>query len=482
MRHFALEQGRRGFAVHYVQTAEAYDSAIKGLAHLGAIDVMEPGRTRAANVAGTRSQVRGIVRTVPHEGWLSDPSDFHATQKAEGPWRMDRFYRHMRQKTGLLMDGKKPEGGKYSFDADNRQPWKGEPALPTPPTFSPDEITLEVCELVATQFSHHPGELSPQALPATDDDAQMLWNWAKQSCMVHFGPFEDAMTHSVEWLVSHPHLASAQSAPPATSHGGRRRRLPGHPASVEGKASFAKCWDGESSCATFTAETDGFRSMPGGVRPSRGEDPWRRWLQSLGRRFNRPSAHDGLDGGAKPNALGAKRAIPPVFWGEASGLACLDRVVQDVWSEAYSHHITRLMILCNLAALLDLEPRQVSDWFWVAYADAYDWVVEPNVLGMGLFATGELMTTKPYISGTPYIQKMSDYCQSCRFPPQEELPDLESVLGLPGPARRQTRQCCAAASATRIVEKARRGQTRARSSDLRVGLENTGSWPVSPPR
>ena len=103
-------------------------------------------------------------------------------------------------------------------------------------------------------------------------------------------------------------------------------------------------------------------------------------------------------------------------------MACLDRVIQDVWHEAYSHHITRLMILGNLATLLGVSPRALTDWFWVAYADAYDWVVEPNVLGMATFGLGPLFVTKPYVSGAAYIDKMSDYCSSCRFHPKRSCP------------------------------------------------------------
>jgi deoxyribodipyrimidine photolyase-related protein len=103
-------------------------------------------------------------------------------------------------------------------------------------------------------------------------------------------------------------------------------------------------------------------------------------------------------------------------------LACLDHVVRGVWIDGYGHHITRLMILCNLATLLDVSPRELADWFWVAYTDAYDWVVEPNVLGMGTFALGDLMTTKPYVSGAAYIDRMSDYCKECAFHPKKNCP------------------------------------------------------------
>lgn len=80
------------------------------------------------------------------------------------------------------------------------------------------------------------------------------------------------------------------------------------------------------------------------------------------------------------------------------------------------------MVLSNLATLLAISPRDLADWFWVAYTDAYDWVVEPNVLGMGTFGLGDLFTTKPYVSGAAYINKMSDYCGGCSFSPKHDCP------------------------------------------------------------
>ena len=120
--------------------------------------------------------------------------------------------------------------------------------------------------------------------------------------------------------------------------------------------------------------------------------------------------------------MNSRMDLPPACWGEKSGLVCLDHVVEDVWAEGYSHHLTRLMVLSNLGALLDVRPREIADWFWVAYTDAYDWVVEPNVIAMGAFAVGEPMTAKSYISGAAYINRMSDFCPTCRFDPQKNCP------------------------------------------------------------
>lgn len=125
---------------------------------------------------------------------------------------------------------------------------------------------------------------------------------------------------------------------------------------------------------------------------------------------------------AWPNLLQSHQPLPAAFWGKPSGLACVDHVVQDVLATGYSHHITRLMVLGNVASLLDVEPRHLTDWFWAAYVDAYDWVVEPNVLAMATFAVGDVMTTKPYIAGSGYLHKMSDYCGACVFHPKASCP------------------------------------------------------------
>jgi deoxyribodipyrimidine photolyase-related protein len=166
--------------------------------------------------------------------------------------------------------------------------------------------------------------------------------------------------------------------------------------------------------------TDGFRRLEGievPVAERPGDGGFGRWRGEPWQ----PSDESG-DGGAMPSVLATEMPLPPAFWGTPSGLACLDTVVRHVWEDAYSHHITRLMILANVATLLGVSPRELTDWFWVAYHDAYDWVVEPNVLAMGTFGAGDVLSTKPYVSGAAYIHKMSDYCASCAFDPKTNCP------------------------------------------------------------
>ena len=193
MRHFALEQAARGVAVRYVDAGEDdYATTLRALHNeLGAMRVMRPAELEL------RDELQpllddGVLEEVPHDGWLTTTEDFAAIKGP--PWRMDSFYRQVRKRTGVLMEAGKPIGGKYSFDADNRERWDGDPPAPPLPTFEVDEVTREVCELVERAFADHPGTLRPEHLPATRDDAERLWAWALDECMVHFGPYEDAMS------------------------------------------------------------------------------------------------------------------------------------------------------------------------------------------------------------------------------------------------------------------------------------------------
>ena len=388
LRHFALEQAERGVAVRHVATDDDYATTLRALA-----DELGPMRVQRPAERELRAELRplledGALAELPHEGWLTTRDDFDAC--GAPPWRMDAFYRHVRRRTGVLMESGKPIGGKFSFDADNRKPWRGEPAAPDEPTFEPDAITREVIELVEREFADHPGRVRAEHLPATRDDAERQWRWALQQCLPHFGPFEDAMSTRSSGLF-HTRLS-----PLLNLH----RLLP------------------QRVLDDVIAAELPLNSKEGFVRQVLG---WREFVRHV------HEATDGLrslgDAAIDDNALRGDMALPAVFWGDApSGLRCLDNVVDDVWREAYSHHITRLMVLGNLATLLGVSPRELTDWFWVAYADAYDWVVEPNVLAMATFAVGELMTTKPYVAGAAYISKMSDSCKSCAFDPKKTCP------------------------------------------------------------
>jgi deoxyribodipyrimidine photolyase-related protein len=422
LRHFALEQAGRGVAVRHVTGDGPYSELLEPLVtELGPLRSMQPAEREL------RSDLAPLVRKqrieiIPHEGWLTTSARFEAAFAGGKRWRMDGFYRHVRRETGILMRDGKPVGGKLSFDSDNRKPWRGDPPAPKPPRHPLDEIKQEVIDRVDAEFSDHPGRIDPGALAATAKDAERTWRWARRHCMEHFGPFEDAMSRHSRTLF-HTQISALLNL-----HRLLPARIVADVASMDipiaSQEGFIRQVLGWREFVHHVHDaTDGFRSLPDGFEPPResapGDGGYARWS---GKRWRSGRAPTRVDGGASPSALDASASIPPAFWGTTSGLACLDTVTSEVWDTGYGHHITRLMVLSNLATLLGISPREVADWFWVAYTDAYDWVVEPNVLGMGTFALGDLFTTKPYVSGAAYIDKMSDYCGKCAFSPKKDCP------------------------------------------------------------
>lgn len=383
MRHFALEQAARGVAIRHIVAEGSYSEALAPLVReLGPLRVMEPAERELREDLKPLIAAPGLQQ-IAHEGWLTTAEQFRRSH-AGPPWRMDAFYRFVRRDTGILMEQGKPVGGKFSHDAENRKPWRGEPPAPSPPCFCTDEITQEVGELIESRYATHPGQLRLDALPATKRDADALWSWARQECLASFGPFEDAMSVRSRGLF-HTRVSSLVNI---------GRLLP------------------RELISDVLAMALPLSSREGFVRQLLG---WREFVRHI---------HRETDGfrSVRTDVLGNGSPLPPAYWGRSSGLACLDRVVADVWLEGWSHHITRLMVLSNVATLLDFSPRELTDWFWIAYTDAFDWVVEPNVLAMGTYAVGDLMTTKPYIAGAAYINRMSDYCGGCAFDPKVNCP------------------------------------------------------------
>lgn len=467
-RQFALEQAARGVAVRYLHTAGTYAEALRDVAReTGPLTMMRAAEWELRHeLAGLIDEA--LIEEVTHEGWLTTVEDFEGrasvararrlhSEKARrvqaedrgaytstGPWRMDAFYRRVRTRLRILMAGREPVGGRWSFDDDNREPWRGAPAPPAPPTFEHDAVTREVADLVEERFSSHPGSVDLRHLPATAAHAEQLWTWALAHCLPHFGPYEDAMSRRDDGLF-HTRVSALLNL---------HRLLPARlvrdverlDAPLNSREGFIRQIIGWREYVRHVHEaTDGFTRLPDGDVPRAatpgdgGFGRWRAHLRGKRRTLNAerrtqgaerrtPNADGGTAsvaasyGGSTVNALDARTPIPLAYWGAPSGLACLDHVVQGVWRDAWSHHIPRLMVLSNIAALLDVDPRELTDWFWIAYVDAYDWVVEPNVLGMGTYATGPLMTTKPYVAGAGYIARMSDYCEACAFDPKRSCP------------------------------------------------------------
>jgi deoxyribodipyrimidine photolyase-related protein len=430
MRHFALEQQLRGVSVLYHFSEKSHGQALLELQskhRIHALTCMIPAE-RELRLDLSIAQQDGLsLNFVPDETWASTRQDFLDTYGPYKPGKsyvMDHFYRRMRQKTEVLMQNAKPVGGRFSFDADNRKPYKGEVNVPKAPDYPPDAITSEVIDFVESRYGHHFGTTDHFDLPCTQSDCDRLWRFFLDHQLDYFGQFEDAMRddhgqlfHSkVSALLNlgrllAPHLirdvadrAAKGQAPLASCEGFIRQIL--------GWREFMR---------HVHEQTDGFRLLKGHVpqeKRSRPQEVSPNQTEPEASAY-KPRASSDPYAGATPSALHASLPLPAVYWGVESGLHCIDTVVAQVIQDGWSHHITRLMILSNLATLCGFSPRELTDWFWFAYVDAYDWVVEPNVLGMATYADGGLTATKPYVSGAAYINRMSNFCGHCRYDPKK---------------------------------------------------------------
>jgi deoxyribodipyrimidine photolyase-related protein len=417
LRHFAIEQAERGVAIRHVVSRGSYADALAEVAAaVGPLVAIEPAE-RELRIDLGPLVARGALSFEPHDGWLTTAADFDESQGGP-PFRMDVFYRHVRKKSGILMQGDRPLGEKFSHDADNRRAWHGEPPAPEPPAFRADAITEEVAALVEERFARHPGRIRLDLLPSTARDAEASLEWFAREALEHFGPFEDAMSTRSRGLF-HSRLS-----PLINLHRILPRRIleavAGADVPLSSKEGFVRQLLGWREYMRHVHRaTDGFREIDPPPARRTTDGGFAHWS---GQPFRSEGDRANADDGAAPSHLGAGHPLPAAWWGERSGFRCLDEVVASVWDEGWSHHIARLMILSNVAALLDVDPRELTDWFWVAYVDAYDWVVEPNVLAMSTFATGPLLTTKPYVAGAGYVDKMSDYCGDCAFDPKRTCP------------------------------------------------------------
>ncbi len=405
-RHFALEQAARGVKVIYIFTEKSFGDGLLEAQEkydLKRITMMHPAE-RELRLDLNQALKRGLrLEEIEDSTWLTREAEFdevfgiNQTTRPQS-FLMDRFYRAMRKRTGLLMENGKPVGGKFSYDQENRKPYRGQVPVPERPRYAPDEITKEVLQLVAEQFPTHFGSLDGFDLPVTANDCRATWQFALKHLLPHFGPWEDAMVSDQPDLF-HSKISALMNL---------SRVLP--------------CEAVDDVAAAHAEGGIPLASAEGFIRQILG---WREFMRHVHRATDGyrdlqvpyEKAAKGMYAGAAPTALNATLPLPAAYWGEPSGWNCLDTVVRQVVSEGWSHHITRLMVLSNLATLCGFSPRELTDWFWIAYVDAYDWVVEPNVLGMSTYGDGGVTATKPYVSGAAYINRMSDYCKGCKFDP-----------------------------------------------------------------
>lgn len=298
---------------------------------------------------------------------------------------MEPFYRRMRKRYGILVEDGKPVGGKWNFDANNRNKLKANDLgeLPEPLMFSND-----VGEILRRLERH---EVSTIGLP----EKMLLWpiNRAQslsllahfcRVCLPKFGQFQDAMTKNspTQWSLYHSRLSFALNT-----------KLLSPKEVVDAALSAYSC-----DARIDLAQIEGF------VRQIIG---WREYIRGI-YWANMPNY-------GSINSLAASRKLPDYFWHGQIKMSCLNQAITQSLDYAYAHHIQRLMVTGNFCLLTEIEPDQVDEWYLGVYIDAIEWVEMPNTRGMALFADGGIVGTKPYAASGAYIQRMSDYCKGCHY-------------------------------------------------------------------
>ncbi|MBM3979917.1 MAG: cryptochrome/photolyase family protein [Planctomycetes bacterium] len=335
------------------------------------VDPTDDWLLRRLTAACAAARMKLTVHDDPH--FLTPPSEIDAFTAGKGKLFFTDFYIRQRKRLKVLLtpDGK-PVGGKWSFDADNRKklPTTVRPQVPAVPP--ENGFVREAREYVRTHFPDAPGSDAPFVYPTSTTEARAWLADFLEHRFADFGVYEDAIS-TRERVLFHSVLTPALNV---------------------GLLSPAEVTD----AALKYADRVPLNSLEGFVRQVIG---WREFVRLVYRTRGREQR--------TRNYWGYTRPIPAAFYTGTTGIAPVDHVIRSVLDTAYCHHIERLMILGNFVLLCDLSPDAVYQWFMELFIDAYDWVMVPNVYGMSQFADGGGMTTKPYISGSSYVLKMSDF-------------------------------------------------------------------------
>ena len=389
MRHFAEELRTAGWTVDYVKLDARESQGSFSAQVTQAVAEHQPERiivTEAAEwrvsqiLAGWQTQLSVPVDILPDDRFLCTPSAFRDWAEGRKQLRMEYFYRDMRRKTGLLMDGDKPAGGKWNFDAENRKAADANLFMPRPSAFPPDAITQDVQALTEARFGNHFGELAPFWFAVTRTDAEAAFKAFVEHALPHFGDYQDAMVEGEPFLY---HSVIAQYLNCGLLDPLRVCRQV-EAAYRSGKAPL-------NAAEGFIRQIIGWREYVRGIY----------WLK--------------MPGYDRSNFLGHTRPLPEFYWTAETGMACVKAAVTQTRDEAYAHHIQRLMITGNFAMLAGIDPYTLHEWYLSVYADAYEWVELPNTVGMSQFADGGLLASKPYAASGAYINRMSNYCKSCQY-------------------------------------------------------------------
>jgi len=372
-RHFAQGLDERGFTVHFLRAA----STVAGLRE---VKDRYPGVPLLATEQSSfrqRERLAPVVdETRESDFFLTSKNEFAAWASTQRSYVMEGFYRRQRVRLNALMDGDQPVGGAWNFDKDNRLGPPKQYDWPEPLSFAPDAVDREI----AAELNYEPSG----AWATTREGALAQLNHFLSRHFAVFGPYEDAMV-AESWSLHHsllsPYLNIGLLHPQEVLDAALRR--------------FAQGDIPIASAEGFVRQLIGWREYVNAMY----------WWQG-------PEYQE-------RNGLGATTPLLPLFDdANATHMACVSATIRDIDARAWVHHIPRLMVLSNLALVAGVDPQAFLAWMRRRFIDAAEWVMVPNVIGMGVHADGGAMMTKPYAAGGAYIDRMSTHCKGCRYNPK----------------------------------------------------------------
>jgi deoxyribodipyrimidine photolyase-related protein len=394
MRHFASELTESGYQVHYIKLDsnesresffQTFSSFIEGK-NFKKIIVTEPSEYRVLHDIRSNWTKQHSIEIREDDRFFCSIDTFKQYAQSNPSLRMEYFYREMRKKCGILMNGDKPEGGKWNFDKQNRASYDFKTPIPDALPNPLDSLTQDVVYMVNQYFPDHMGSTETFDWAVTRDQALKQLDHFIEKRLEFFGQFQDAM-------VADEHRLFHSLLSPYINVG---LLLPKEVIEKVVQAYETRSEISIESTEGFVRQVLGWREYVRGIY----------WLKMPQYKAN--------------NYLEADHPLPDFYWNAETKMACMHHAIQQTIDFAYSHHIQRLMITGNFALLAGLDIEAVCEWYLAVYLDAFEWVELPNTLGMACYADNGLMASKPYAASGNYINKMSNFCKNCYYDVNEK--------------------------------------------------------------
>jgi deoxyribodipyrimidine photolyase-related protein len=382
MKFYEAFLKEQGIVVHYIESIETqnrieilieklYSNNVKQIHIVDPVDSWLLEKTRSSC---KKYGIELIIYISPN--FLNSLNDVDSYFSKKKTYFQTDFYTSQRKSRNILLekDGK-PLGGKWTYDADNRSKFPKKEVVPNIPAAAVNKFIVEAENYIQKNYPNNYGSINKAHLFAINFiDTEKWLEEFLQNRFEKFGIYEDAIVaketvlhHSVMSPMLNLGLINPQQIIDQAIAFSNKNNIP-------------------------------LNSLEGFVRQIMG---WREFIRIV---YEREGSKQ-----RTTNYWKFTRKIPASFWKGTTGIAPIDITIKKILETGYCHHIERLMVLGNFMILCEFDPDEVYKWFMEMFIDAYDWVMVPNVYGMTQFADGGLMTTKPYISGSNYLMKMSDY-------------------------------------------------------------------------